>query len=76
MIMVDDKDAFRTAKDLIIKEGLFGGISSGSAMYGAIQKAREIQKGLIVAVLGDHGFKYLSNDLFTRGSENEKEGYA
>jgi cysteine synthase len=76
MIMVDDKDAFRTAKDLIIREGLFGGISSGSAMYGAIQKAREIQKGLIVAVLGDHGFKYLSNDLFTRGSENEKEGYA
>lgn len=66
MIMVDDKDAFKIAKDLIIKEGLFAGISSGSAMYGAIQKAREIQRGLIVTILGDHAFKYLSTDLFAR----------
>ncbi len=73
MIMVDDKDAFKIAKDLIIKEGLFAGISSGSAMYGAIQKAREIQRGLIVTILGDHAFKYLSTDLFTRQAELERE---
>jgi cysteine synthase len=63
MIMVDDADAFNTTRDLIIKEGLFAGISSGSAMYGALQKAREIKEGLIVVVLGDHAFKYLSTDL-------------
>jgi cysteine synthase len=64
MIMVDDKDAFKTAKDLITKEGLFAGISSGSAMHAAIQKAQQIQNGLIVTILGDHAFKYLSTDLF------------
>lgn len=75
MIMVDDKDAFKIAKDLIIKEGLFAGISSGSAMYGAIQKAREIQRGLIVTILGDHAFKYLSTDLFARQAELEREEF-
>ncbi len=74
MMMVDDKDAFRTARDLIVKEGLFAGISSGSAMYGAIQKAREIPRGLIVAILGDHAFKYLSTELFARQANHEQEG--
>jgi cysteine synthase B len=73
MIMVDDSDAFKTAMDLIIKEGLFAGISSGSVMYGAIQKAREIQGGLILAILGDHAFKYFSTDLFVRQAEHKIE---
>jgi len=65
MIMVDDKDALRTSRDVFLKEGLFVGISSGSTMYGAITKARQIKKGLIVALFGDHVFKYLSTALFT-----------
>lgn len=64
MIMVEDEDAFKTARDLFLKEGLFVGISSGSAMCGAIRKAREIKEGLIVTLFGDHGFKYLSTNLF------------
>jgi cysteine synthase len=64
MIMVDDEDAFRTARELLLKEGLFVGISSGSTMWVAIQKAQQIKQGLIVTVFGDHGFKYLSTNLF------------
>jgi cysteine synthase len=64
MLMVEDEDAFKTARNLLLKEGLFVGISSGSAMWGAIQKAKEINEGLIVTIFGDHGFKYLSTDLF------------
>jgi cysteine synthase len=64
VIMVEDEDAFETARDLLLKEGLFVGISSGSAMWGAIQKAKEIGQGLIVTVFGDHGFRYLSTNLF------------
>jgi cysteine synthase B len=64
MIMVEDEDAFRTARELLLKEGLFVGISSGSTMWGAIQKAKEINEGLIVTLFGDHGFKYLSTNLF------------
>ncbi len=64
IIMVEDKNAFKTTRDLLLSEGLFVGISSGSAMYGAISKAREIKEGLIVTLFGDHGFKYLSTKLF------------
>jgi len=64
MIMVEDEDAFKTARDLFLKEGLFVGISSGSAMCGAVRKAKEIKDGLIVTLSGDHGFKYLSTNLF------------
>lgn len=66
MVMVSDEEAFKTARDLFLKEGLFVGISSGSAMYGAIKKAREMKKGLIVTLLGHHGFKYLSTELFSQ----------
>jgi cysteine synthase B len=64
MVMVDDEDAFRTARELLLKEGLFVGVSSGSTMWVAIQKAQQINQGLIVTVFGDHGFKYLSTNLF------------
>jgi cysteine synthase len=64
MIMVDDEDAFKTARELLLREGLFVGISSGSTMWSAIKKAKEIKQGLIVTIFGDHGFKYLSTNLF------------
>jgi len=64
MIKVEDKDAYDTARNLLLMEGLFVGISSGSAMWGAIQKTKTIDEGLIVTVFGDHGFKYLSTGLF------------
>jgi len=64
MVMVDDEDAFRTARDLLLQEGLFVGISSGSTMWCALHKAKAIKQGLIVTVFGDHGFKYLSTNLF------------
>jgi cysteine synthase B len=64
MIMVEDEDAFRTTRELLLKEGLFAGVSSGSTMWAAIQTAKKINRGLIVVIFGDHGFKYLSMDLF------------
>jgi len=64
MVMVEDEDAFRTAREVLLNEGLFVGISSGSTMWVAIQKATEIKQGLIVTIFGDHGFKYLSTNLF------------
>jgi cysteine synthase B len=64
MIMVEDEDALRTTRELLLKEGLFAGVSSGSTMWAAIQTAKKINHGLIVTIFGDHGFKYLSMDLF------------
>lgn len=64
IIMVDDEDALKTARELHLKEGLLAGISSGAAMYGAIKKAKEIKNGFIVTLFADHCFKYISTELF------------
>lgn len=66
IISVDDQDAIQTAKLLALKEGLLTGISSGAALYAAIQLAQlEENKGkTIVVILPDTGERYLSTELF------------
>ena len=61
------QDAFETAKYLAKKEGISVGISSGAALYAAIQYAKDpANKGkTIVALLPDSGDRYYSTPLFT-----------
>lgn len=63
----ENQDAFDTAKLLAKKEGISVGISSGAALYGAIQLAKRPEnKGkVIVALLPDSGDRYYSTPLFT-----------
>jgi len=63
-IMVETKDAFEMARQIVKKEGIFVGMSSGAAMYAAIEIAKKIDKGMIVVIFPDRGEKYLSTDLF------------
>ena len=62
-----NQDAFATARLLARKEGISVGISSGAALYGAIELARRPEnKGkVIVALLPDSGDRYYSTPLFT-----------
>ncbi len=62
---VPDDEAFTTTRRLALEEGLFVGMSSGAAMWGAIQKAKEMKDGTIVVILPDRGDRYLSTALFT-----------
>ncbi|HKN46937.1 MAG TPA: pyridoxal-phosphate dependent enzyme, partial [Candidatus Polarisedimenticolia bacterium] len=66
---VSDEDAFRSARDLARLEGIFSGISSGTAIAAALQVARRIGRGRIVTLLPDRGEKYLSTPLFPRGPD-------
>ncbi len=63
-INVNDEDAFETTRKLAVKEGLFVGMSSGAAMYGALRMAEQLKHGTIVVILPDRGDRYLSTTLF------------
>ena len=66
VIQVKDEDAFEAAKLFARTEGILTGISSGAALYGALDVARRPEnKGkVIVAILPDSGDRYYSTPLF------------
>jgi len=64
-VFIKDEDAYETSRQLALKEGLLVGMSSGAAMFVALQKAKELGKGKnIVVILPDGGEKYLTTSLF------------
>jgi len=64
-LTVTDEDAFETTRNLAIKEGLFVGMSSGAALWGALQAAQDMEEGsTVVCILPDRGDRYLSTNLF------------
>jgi cysteine synthase B len=63
-INVDDEPAFEMARQLAVMEGLFVGMSSGAAVAGAVEIARQMDSGTIVVILPDRGDRYLSTTLF------------
>ena len=67
ILTVENDDAFATAKLLAKKEGILVGISSGAALYAAIQLAKrpENEGKTIVTLLPDSGDRYYSTALFT-----------
>ncbi|MFC1612976.1 cysteine synthase A [Patescibacteria group bacterium] len=65
-IMVKTEDAYKITKQIIKKEGIFVGMSSGAAMYATIKVAKKIKSGTIVVIFPDRGEKYLSTNLFDK----------
>lgn len=59
VIRVSDGESFKTARDLLRKEGLFVGGSSGSAVLGALRYAEKMKRGTMVVLLPDSGYNYL-----------------
>jgi len=65
-MLVGSLEAFQTTKRLLSEEGIFAGVSSGSVVYGAMRQAERMERGSIVCLLADGGWKYLSTGLWTR----------
>jgi cysteine synthase B len=63
-ISIPTEEAYDMAKSLALEEGLFVGQSSGAAMWGALELAKNIEEGLIVTIFPDSGDKYLSTTLW------------
>lgn len=65
-IVVSAEDAVAMTRELARVEGIFAGVSSGAALHVALRVARELDRGNVVVVLADGGWKYLSTQLWTR----------
>ena len=63
----------RSLRELTEKEGIFAGVSCGAVMVAAKQLAREMERGTIVALLADGGWKYLSEDIWTRDLDADED---
>jgi [CysO sulfur-carrier protein]-thiocarboxylate-dependent cysteine synthase len=65
-ILVSSVDAIHRTRQLKDQEGIFAGPSSGAALHVALRVAEGLEHGKIVVILADGGWKYLSEDLWTR----------
>ena len=64
-ILVSNEDSVRGLRVLLEREGIFGGVSSGSVVHVALRLARELDDGaVVVCILADGGWKYLSADFW------------
>ena len=64
IIEVSADDATQMTRKLANVEGVFAGMSSGGAVWAALQLAQELESGVIVCIICDRGDRYLSSDLF------------
>jgi len=68
IIKVSNEDAIETAQLLMLKEGIFGGISSGANVFAALSlaKLKENKGKFIVTIICDTAERYISTDLFKK----------
>ena len=63
--LVNAADSLRATRELTEREGVFAGISSGAAVAGAAKMAATMERGTIVTLFPDGGWKYLSSGAWT-----------
>ena len=64
-VLVRSANAFRAARELLHREGIFAGLSSGAVMYAALKAAQRLERGTIVVMFADGGWKYLTTPAFS-----------
>jgi [CysO sulfur-carrier protein]-thiocarboxylate-dependent cysteine synthase len=67
-LLVSNEEAVAGVRALLEREGVFAGVSSGAVLHVARRLASELEEGVVVCVLADGGWKYLSAD-FWQGAE-------
>jgi cysteine synthase B len=64
MIYVGQADAEETTRRLAREEGIFAGISSGGALWAALELSKQVENAVIVTIVCDRGDRYLSTGVF------------
>jgi len=72
-VLVSNAEAVASLRDLLDREGVFAGVSSGAVIHVARKLAAELDEGVVVAVLADGGWKYLSADFWETPEAEELE---
>ena len=63
-LIVSNEESVAAVRDLLRLEGVFGGVSSGAVVAVARRLAAELEEGVVVTILADGGWKYLSADFW------------
>lgn len=63
-VMIESEEAFAMAREIVLQEGIFVGMSSGAAMLAALETIKDMDEGFVVVLFADRGEKYLSTNLF------------
>jgi len=71
--LVSNAESICALRDLTEREGIFAGVSSGGVLVAAARIAESLEHGTIVVLLADGGWKYLSEDLWTRDLDEGHE---
>jgi len=72
-ILVSNEESIAGVRDLLEREAIFAGVSSGAVVHVARLLAEELEEGVIVCVLADGGWKYLSADFWTEGAQSMED---
>ncbi|MGH3109578.1 MAG: PLP-dependent cysteine synthase family protein [Gaiellaceae bacterium] len=59
-LLVSNEESVAGLRHLLEREGIFGGVSSGAVLHATLRLAEELDEGIVVCVLADGGWKYLS----------------
>jgi cysteine synthase B len=63
-VLVSNEESVLAVRVLLEREGIFGGVSAGAVVHVARRLADELDEGVVVCVLADAGWKYLSADFW------------
>ncbi len=64
-ILVRSRHAFRAAAEVMRRESIFAGVSSGAVLHAGLKVAQRLDRGNVVLVFADSGWKYLGTNLWT-----------
>jgi cysteine synthase B len=72
-ILVSNEESVAGLRLLLDREGIFAGVSSGAVLHVARLLGEELEEGVVVCVLADGGWKYLSADFWTDGAQTMED---
>ncbi|HEY6018186.1 MAG TPA: pyridoxal-phosphate dependent enzyme, partial [Gaiellaceae bacterium] len=70
-VLVSNSESVVAVHTLLVREGIFAGVSSGAVVHVARRLAEELDEGVVVCVLADGGWKYMSAPFWDADVDDE-----